>query len=120
MPFTLHEAFVSQNEELGQQVEPSMVVNITTVGGFHAGKSPAPEIQADPMQNQTSASTTSSDDDSVIMVGPTETMGHFAKPTVMVKCSVLEGFCTGDTPRILDKSEADLVHSMRMMRNHEA
>lgn len=108
---------MSQNEKLGQQVEPSMVVNVTAVGGFHAGKSLAPEIQANTVQNQTSASTTSSDDDNVIMVGLTETTGRLTKPIMMAKCSVSDGFCTRDTPRILDKPEADLTHSMRTIRN---
>lgn len=94
-----------------------MVVNVTAAGGFHVEKSSAPEIQANTVQNQTSALTTSSDDDNVITIGPTETMGRLAKPIVVAKCSVSNGFCTRDTQRILDKLEADLTHSMRTMRN---
>lgn len=84
--YAFHEAFVSQNEKLGQQVESSMVVNVTAAGGFHVGKSLAPEIQANTVQNQTSALTTSSDDDNVITVGPTETMGRLAHSGGQVLC----------------------------------
>ncbi|KAL0010938.1 hypothetical protein SO802_006046, partial [Lithocarpus litseifolius] len=110
----LHDASVSQNEDLGQQVEPLMVVDDTTDGGFHDGKSPAPEFQADPVQSHISVSEASSADDSKFLVDPIETMGRLAKPTAAAKCSVFDGFCTGDISRIVDKPETDLAHSMRM------
>ena len=41
MSIALHEASLSQNEELGQYGELPRVVNVKADGGFHAEKSPA-------------------------------------------------------------------------------
>ena len=52
MSIALHEASLSQNEELGQHGELPRVVDVIADGGFHAEKSPALVIQ---VRNQSSA-----------------------------------------------------------------
>ena len=113
MSTALHEASLSQNEELGQHGELPRVVDITENGGFHAKKSPAPVIQ---VRNQ-SLVTTAGVGDCEIVVGQTETMGSLAEPSVIAKCTVSDGFSVEESSTILDKPDADLTHSMRTMMN---
>ncbi|KAK9988168.1 hypothetical protein SO802_028407 [Lithocarpus litseifolius] len=48
-----------------------------------------------------------------MMVCHIKTMGRLAKPSVVAKCTDLDGFSVEEPSTILDKPEADLTHSMR-------
>ncbi|KAK9988962.1 hypothetical protein SO802_029201 [Lithocarpus litseifolius] len=93
-------------KELGQHGELPRVVDVTVDGGFHAEKSPVPVIQ---VRNQSSAMATGVDDCEIV-VGQIETMGRLAKPLMVAKCTVSDGFSVKESSTILDKPDADLTH----------
>ena len=68
------------------------------------------------MRNQTSA-TAMGVGDCEIVVGQIETMGSLAKPSVVAKCTIFDGFSVEESLTILDKPDEDLTHSMRTMMN---
>ena len=76
MSIALHEALLSQNDELGQHGELPRVVDVIADGGFHAEKSLTPMIQ---VRNQSSA-TTMGVGDCEIEVGQIETMVVLRSP----------------------------------------